>query len=59
MSFLGRGVIEFIHPAERERECVFPEQNGLDTGGSTDGSEARRDLTNAISADDLQGSVTR
>jgi hypothetical protein len=21
MTFIGRGVIEFIHPAEREREC--------------------------------------
>ncbi|WRT68518.1 uncharacterized protein IL334_005494 [Kwoniella shivajii] len=39
LSMMGRSVIEFIHPAERE--------------------QARRDLTNAISADDLQGSVTR
>ncbi|ORY35717.1 hypothetical protein BCR39DRAFT_511725 [Naematelia encephala] len=39
VSFIGRGVLEFIHPAERE--------------------QARRDLMNAIAADDLQGSVTR
>ncbi|WVW85505.1 hypothetical protein I302_107543 [Kwoniella bestiolae CBS 10118] len=39
LSMMGRSVIEFIHPAERE--------------------QARRDLTSAISADDLQGSVTR
>ncbi|WWC63411.1 uncharacterized protein I303_106012 [Kwoniella dejecticola CBS 10117] len=39
LSMMGRSVIEFIHPAERE--------------------QARKDLTSAISADDLQGSVTR
>ncbi|WVQ72101.1 hypothetical protein IAR50_001646 [Cryptococcus sp. DSM 104548] len=39
MSMMGRQVLEFIHPHERE--------------------QARKDLTSAISADDLQGSVTR
>ncbi|WWC90603.1 uncharacterized protein L201_005539 [Kwoniella dendrophila CBS 6074] len=39
LSMMGRSVIEFIHPGERE--------------------QARRDLTSAIAADDLQGSVTR
>lgn len=54
MSLMGRGVIEFIHPAEREREylCVEFAQVLMY-------SEARQDLMSAISADDLQGSVTR
>lgn len=39
MSLMGRGIMEFIHPFERE--------------------QARRDLTSAIAANDLQGSVTR
>ncbi|WVN86251.1 uncharacterized protein L203_101412 [Cryptococcus depauperatus CBS 7841] len=38
-SVVGKGVLQFIHPYERE--------------------QARRDLLNAINADDLQGSVTR
>ena len=51
LSLMGRGVLEFIHPAEREREwgsvgCLLT-------------SEARMDLGNAIASDDLAGSVTR
>lgn len=56
LSMMGRGLLEFIHPAERERELHWPLHRRYRWLTLP---EARYDLGNAISADDLQGSVTR
>jgi hypothetical protein len=60
LSMLGRGVIEFIHPEERERESEIQSAGGISRLTCFFSRvEARRDLYSSTQQNNLEGSVTR